>query len=180
MVEIRSVYEIFDEVSTAARTMAVGMMRRMRASHRDATNAYLQALLDVEHDAGTLKHHETMGIRNFIWITLSWAEKPRTKSVANSVGQVLRRSSVDRTPCAVQCRCIIGKACERCDHEWCKPWYTFFSITALAAPAPTGDSSSITVNLSTQCNSLTRASRERLFRTLSGCMEPCLNQAVLF
>ena len=51
----RSVYEIFDEVSnspsllTAARTaMAVGMLRRMRASYRDASNAYLQALLDVE------------------------------------------------------------------------------------------------------------------------------------
>ena len=33
-------------------------------------------------------------------------------------------------------------------------------------------------------NSLTcercRAPRERLLRTLSGCMEPCLNQAVLF
>ena len=26
-----------------------------------------------------LKHHDTMGIRNFIWITLSWAEKPRTE-----------------------------------------------------------------------------------------------------
>ena len=24
------------------------------------------------------KHRETMGIRNFIWITLSWAEKPST------------------------------------------------------------------------------------------------------
>ena len=51
----RSAYEIFDEVSnspsslTAARTaMAVGMMRRMRASYRDASNAYLQALIDVE------------------------------------------------------------------------------------------------------------------------------------
>ena len=51
----RSVYEIFDEVSnspsslTAARTaMAVGMLRVMRASHRDASNAYLQALIDVE------------------------------------------------------------------------------------------------------------------------------------
>ena len=51
----RSVYEIFDEVSnfpsslTAARTaMAVGMMRRMRASYRDASNAHLQALIDVQ------------------------------------------------------------------------------------------------------------------------------------
>ena len=51
----RSVYEIFDEVSdspsslTAARTaMAVGMMRGMIASYRDASNAYLQALIDVE------------------------------------------------------------------------------------------------------------------------------------
>ena len=51
----RSVYEIFDEVSnspsslTAARTaVAIGMLRRMRASYRDATNACLQALLDVD------------------------------------------------------------------------------------------------------------------------------------
>ena len=51
----QSVYEIFDEVSnspsslTAARTaMAVDMMRRMRASFRDASEAYLQALIDVE------------------------------------------------------------------------------------------------------------------------------------
>ena len=51
----RSVYEIFDEVSnspfslTAARTaMAVGMLRRMRASYRDASNAHLRALIDVE------------------------------------------------------------------------------------------------------------------------------------
>ena len=51
----RSVYEIFDEVSNspsslmAARTaMAVGMLREMRASYRDASNAYLQALIDVE------------------------------------------------------------------------------------------------------------------------------------
>ena len=51
----RSFYEIFDEVSnspsslTAGRTaMAVGMMRGMRASYRDASNAYLQALIDVE------------------------------------------------------------------------------------------------------------------------------------
>ena len=50
----RSVYEIFDEVSnspsslTAARTaMAIGLLRRIEASCRDATNAYLQALLDV-------------------------------------------------------------------------------------------------------------------------------------
>ena len=28
--------------------MAVGMLRRMRASYRDATNAYLQVLLDVD------------------------------------------------------------------------------------------------------------------------------------
>ena len=28
--------------------MAVGMMRGMRASYRDASNAYLQALIDVE------------------------------------------------------------------------------------------------------------------------------------
>ena len=55
----RSVYETFDEVSnspsslTAARTaMAVGMMRGMRASYRDASNAYLQALIDVELDRG--------------------------------------------------------------------------------------------------------------------------------
>ena len=48
----RSVYEIFDEISnspsslTAARTaMAVGMMR---VSCRDASSAYLQALIDVE------------------------------------------------------------------------------------------------------------------------------------
>ena len=51
----RSVYEIFDEVSnspsslTAARTaMAVSMLWGMRASNRDASNAYLQALIDVE------------------------------------------------------------------------------------------------------------------------------------
>ena len=26
-----------------------------------------------------LKHHEIMGIRNFIWIAFSWAVKPRTE-----------------------------------------------------------------------------------------------------
>ena len=64
----RSVYEIFDEVSnspsslTAARTaMAVGMLRRMRASHRDATNAYLQALLDVDP-----------GVINLVELPRSW------------------------------------------------------------------------------------------------------------
>ena len=64
----RSVYEIFDEVSnspsslTAARTaMAVGMLRRMRASYRDAINAYLQALLDVEP-----------GVINLVELPRSW------------------------------------------------------------------------------------------------------------
>ena len=64
----RSVYEIFDEVSnspsslTAARTaMAVGMMRGMRASYRDASNAFLQALIDVEP-----------GVINFVELPRSW------------------------------------------------------------------------------------------------------------
>ena len=64
----RSVYEIFDEVSNspsslmAARTaMAVGMLRRMRASYRDASNAYLQALIDVEP-----------GVINLIELPRSW------------------------------------------------------------------------------------------------------------
>ena len=64
----RSVCEIFDEVSnspsslTAARTaMAVGMLRRMRASYRDASNAYLQALIDVEP-----------GVINLVELPLSW------------------------------------------------------------------------------------------------------------
>ena len=64
----RSVYEIFDEVSnspsslTAARTaMAVGMLRRMRASYRDASTAYLQALIDVE-----------LGVINLVELPRSW------------------------------------------------------------------------------------------------------------
>ena len=64
----RSVYEIFDEVSnspsslTAARTaMAVGMLRRMRASCTDASNAYLQALIDVEP-----------GVINLVELPRSW------------------------------------------------------------------------------------------------------------
>ena len=64
----RSVYEIIDEVSnspsslTAARTaMAVGMLRRMRASYRDATNAYLQALIDVDP-----------GVINLVELPRSW------------------------------------------------------------------------------------------------------------
>ena len=64
----QSVYEIFDEVSnspsslTAARTaMAVGMLRRMRASYRDASNAYLHALLDVEP-----------GVINLVELPRSW------------------------------------------------------------------------------------------------------------
>ena len=59
---------IFDEVSnspsslTAARTaMAVGMMRGMRASYRDASNAYLQALIDVEP-----------GVINLVELPRSW------------------------------------------------------------------------------------------------------------
>ena len=51
----RSVYEIFDEVSnspsslTAARTaMAIGLLRGMSASYRDATDAFLQAFLDSD------------------------------------------------------------------------------------------------------------------------------------
>ena len=57
-----------DEVSnspsslTAARTaMAVGMMRGMRASYRDASNAYLQALIDVEP-----------GVINLVELPRSW------------------------------------------------------------------------------------------------------------
>ena len=64
----RSVYEIFDEVSnspsslTAARTaMAVGMMLGMRASYRDASNAYVQALIDVEP-----------GVINLVELPRSW------------------------------------------------------------------------------------------------------------
>ena len=64
----RSVYEIFDEVSnspsslTAARTaMALGMMRGMTASYRDASNAYLQALIDVEP-----------GVINLVELPRSW------------------------------------------------------------------------------------------------------------
>ena len=64
----RSVYEIFDEVSnspsslTAARTaMAIGMLRRMRVSYRDASNAYLVALIDVEP-----------GVRNLVELPRSW------------------------------------------------------------------------------------------------------------
>ena len=63
------------------------------------------------------KHRETMGVRIFIWITLSLAEKP---TVANSGGQVLKRSLVDHTPCAVQrysASMDHRKACGRCDHE---------------------------------------------------------------
>ena len=63
-----SVCEIFDEVSnspssfTAARTaMAVGMMRGMRASFWDASNAYLQALIDVEP-----------GVVNLVELPRSW------------------------------------------------------------------------------------------------------------
>ena len=41
--------------------------------HLAAGHRILRKLIDG------LKHHETMGIRNFIWITLSWAEKPRTE-----------------------------------------------------------------------------------------------------
>ena len=68
-----------------------------------------------------LKHHETMDIRNFIWITLSWAEKPRTER-HQFWWQVLKRSLADHTPCAVQRYSASRdhrKACERCDHEWC-------------------------------------------------------------
>ena len=50
----QSVYEILDEVSnspsslTAARTaMAVGMLRRMRASYRDASNAYELSVINL-------------------------------------------------------------------------------------------------------------------------------------
>ena len=64
----RSVYEIFDEVSnspsslTAARTaMAVGMLLGMRAFNRDASNAYLQALIDVER-----------GVINLVELPRSW------------------------------------------------------------------------------------------------------------
>ena len=41
--------------------MAVGMMRGMRASYRDASNAYLQALIDVEP-----------GVINFVELPRSW------------------------------------------------------------------------------------------------------------
>ena len=64
----RSVYEIFDEFSnspsslTAARTaMAIGLLQRMEASYRDATNAYLQALLDV-----------VPGVINLVELPRSW------------------------------------------------------------------------------------------------------------
>ena len=64
----RAVFEIFDEVSnspsslTAARTaMALGMLRRMRATYRDASNAYLQALIDVEP-----------GVINLVELPRSW------------------------------------------------------------------------------------------------------------
>ena len=68
----RSVYEIFDEVSnspsslTAARTaMAVGMSRGKRASYRDASNAYSQALIDVEP-----------GVINLVELPRSWWPLP--------------------------------------------------------------------------------------------------------
>ena len=64
----RSVYEIFDEISnspsslTAARTaMAIGMLRQMGASYRDATNAFLQALLGVD-----------LGVINLVELPRSW------------------------------------------------------------------------------------------------------------
>ena len=41
--------------------MAVGMMRGMRASYRDASNAYLQALIDVEP-----------GVINLVELPRSW------------------------------------------------------------------------------------------------------------
>ena len=51
----RSAYDIFDEVLNAQSSltavwtaMALGLIRRMGASHRDAADAYLQALLDVD------------------------------------------------------------------------------------------------------------------------------------
>ena len=64
----RSVYEIFDEVShspfslTAARTaMAIGMLRRMRASYRTPQMPTLQALLDVDP-----------GVINLVELPRSW------------------------------------------------------------------------------------------------------------
>ena len=58
-----------------------------------------------------MKHHETMGMRNFIWITLSWAEKLRTERL-----QLVGKFSKDLwlithlVPCkGTQHRWIIGK-----------------------------------------------------------------------
>ena len=82
----RSVYEIFDEVSnspsslTAARTaMAIGMLRRMGASHRDATNAYLQALLDVDP-----------GVINLVELSRSWWPRSWFEDDAMSVPKYKR------------------------------------------------------------------------------------------
>ena len=72
------------------------------------------------------RHHE-MGIQNFIWITLSWAEKPRTERRPILVGRVssilvgrfLEGSLVDltRTVQRYSVSMDFWKACERRDHE---------------------------------------------------------------
>ena len=76
MVEIRPVslrdlrrgleFSILVDGSSAA--MAVGMLRRMRASFGDASNAYLQVLIDVEPDVVNLVEHPRS------WWPRSWFE----------------------------------------------------------------------------------------------------------
>ena len=69
------------------------------AEYRGGVHSALLAKERVKLIDG-LKHHETMGIQNFIWITLSWAEEPRTQ----------RWLITHPVPCeGTQHRWIIGK-----------------------------------------------------------------------
>ena len=87
-------------------------------------------------------------------------------------------------------RWIHRKACERCDHDWCaNPGGEVRSggvergvegLTVMPEESPVGASAANAVIERSvwEMQSTTRALV--LFRTLSGCMEHCLNQAVLF
>ena len=64
--------------SAPAWMSGMGIWQLDMPSIEDGVQSALLAKERVKFFDG-LKHHETMGIRNFIWITLSWGEKPRTE-----------------------------------------------------------------------------------------------------